>query len=418
MKLTNRSPGMLGRAAQHAMKRMPARLGIQPRAVRFSEKAFTDMIDKTATATHPESLNDAALIKKLGTLARLEEMDDYLDRENGPRKASLEWLYYRGLWRTVIETLGAGSEYIHIGRTKGYVAGFQLQKTYENEPRGRGIFPFSTLGKVVDRYVLNRPEPDNLRQRRDLLLARLKDHAAQILREQGELRYFDPAAGTGTYGLEVLDHALRNAGVKGTGSAQAVLAELLQALNQKDANALEALQARVTQGSSKTQPIRAQFRDISPYNVAKGNSLIAEKGFSDIATFERGDAFSYNALAALKESFRPNLVSVSGFWELFSDNLRVYRSIAGLYEAMAPGGVMVFTAMPRHKDIKFCAFSLRTRSLTEKDEDGDPVTHYTNMPLRTKREIEGLVRAAGFNILDSDETKDGYFTAHVAQKPA
>lgn len=415
MKVSKRTPATV--AGHPVQRRMPMRTAFKPQPLTFSEKAFTDMIDKGHGATHPETLNDAALVKKLGTLSRLEEMDDYLDRENGPRKISLEWLFYRGFWRTVIETLGAGSEYIHIGRTKGYVAGFQLQKTYENEPRGRGIFPFSTFGKMIDRYVLNRPEPENLRQRRDLLLSRLKDHAVQILRTQGELRYFDPAAGTGTYGLEVLDHALRNVGTQSAGGAQAVLAELLQALTTKDANALETLQTKLAQGGGSTQPIRAQFRDISPYNVAKGNSLIAEKGFGNMATFERGDAFNYNTLAALKDGLKPNLVSVSGFWELFSDNLRVYRSIAGIFEAMAPGGIMAFTAMPRHKDIKFCAYSLRTRSLTEKDEDGDPVTHYTNMPLRTKREIEGLVRAAGFNILDSDETKDGYFTAHVAQKP-
>ena len=64
--------------------------------------------------------------------------------------------------------------------------------------------------------------------------------------------------------------------------------------------------------------------------------MIAERG-TERARFEQGDAFDHAQLAALTP--KPTLGIVSGPYELFAENELVRRSLAGLAEAIPPGGI-------------------------------------------------------------------------------
>ncbi|MGT2433827.1 class I SAM-dependent methyltransferase family protein [Cupriavidus basilensis] len=76
----------------------------------------------------------------------------------------------------------------------------------------------------------------------------------------------------------------------------------------------------------------------------QGRALIRSKGLSDIARFEKGDAFDGDDLAALDPA--PTLAIVSGLYELFGDNAMVARSLGGLSRAVRPGGYLVYTGQP------------------------------------------------------------------------
>jgi hypothetical protein len=97
------------------------------------------------------------------------------------------------------------------------------------------------------------------------------------------------------------------------------------------------------------------LRDYSDLNAKAGTELIAAKGFSEIATFEKGDAFDRNSLANMRP--RPTIGIVSGLYELFSDNSLVRSSLQGLGAAIPQGGFLVYTNQPWHPQLEFITAS-------------------------------------------------------------
>ena len=91
------------------------------------------------------------------------------------------------------------------------------------------------------------------------------------------------------------------------------------------------------------RPQSVLLRDSSELNVRHGRALIAERQLADVVRFESGDAFDEAALAALTP--KPNLVTVSGLYELFSDNELLVRSLRGLARAIDSGGYLVYTCL-------------------------------------------------------------------------
>ncbi|HRE17490.1 MAG TPA: class I SAM-dependent methyltransferase family protein, partial [Rhodocyclaceae bacterium] len=112
---------------------------------------------------------------------------------------------------------------------------------------------------------------------------------------------------------------------------------------------LEAL----TQGP---RPEAIVLRDFSDINVKAGAELISGKGLADIARFEQGDAFDRDGVAAVQP--KPTVGIVSGLYELFADNEQVGRSLAGLAQAVEPGGYLLYTGQPWHPQLEMIARTL------------------------------------------------------------
>jgi len=146
------------------------------------------------------------------------------------------------------------------------------------------------------------------------------------------------------------------------------------------------------------------LRDYSDLNVAAGTRLIAEKGLGGIARFEAGDAFDRASLAAVQP--HPTLGIVSGLYELFPDNAMVRRSLAGLADALPPGGLLIYTNQPWHPQLELIA-----RALTS-HRGGQAWV----MRRRTQAEMDGLVADAGFRKLDQRIDEDGIFTVSLAER--
>lgn len=271
-----------------------------------------------------------------------------------PERNSLQDLRWRFV-RAGLRFGGSLSEGIRTGLETGFDSGSSLDYVYRDQALGAG-----PLGRMVDRNYLDAIGWRGIRVRRSHLHELLGEAMRRLRAAGAPVDVVDIAAGHGRYVLEAL-----------AGGADSI-----------------------------------RLRDYSDLNVRQGRALIAELGAGGVAEFEQGDAFDRAALAALTP--RPTLAIVSGLYELFPDNALVRRSLAGLGDAVAPGGYLVYTGQPWHPQLEFIA-----RALTS-HRGGEAWV----MRRRSQAEMDELVRAAGFRKLDQRIDRWGIFSVSLAQRVA
>ena len=135
-----------------------------------------------------------------------------------------------------------------------------------------------------------------------------------------------------------------------------------------------------------------------------GSALIREKKMDCVARFEKGDALDRKSLAAIRP--KATLGVVSGLYELFPDNGPVRESLAGLSDAIEPGGYLVYTGQPFHPQLEMIARTLSSH------RDHRPWI----MRRRTQGEMDQLVEAAGFRKIDQCIDEWGIFTVSLARR--
>lgn len=272
--------------------------------------------------------------------------------------ASLAAKAYWAMARFWIRVGGRWSDGIRLSLDTGFDSGSTLDYVYRNQAGGA-----TGLGRLIDRVYLDSIGWRGIRVRK-LHLERLIGEAIGRLETAATpVRVLDIAAGHGRY---ILD-------------------------------ALAARQARVE---------HVLLRDASARNVDAGRRLIAQAGMASIARFVRADAFERASLAALTP--RPTLAVVSGLYELFSDNQMVAASLAGLADAVAEGGYLIYTGQPWHPQIELIA-----RTLTS-HRHGQPWI----MRRRTQAELDQLVARAGFQKVEQFTDEWGIFTVSLGRRTA
>lgn len=290
-----------------------------------------------------------------------KEESDRLARPLSP--ASAAGIYW-GLTRAGLKFGGLLSDGVRLGHKTGFDSGSTLDYVYCNKAQGR-----FGVGPMVDRNYLDAIGWRGIRQRK-VNIEELLGVAIGSLRAAGvPVRIVDIAAGHGRY-------------------------------------VLEALAAKGINGAAAQQVQSILLRDYSDINVEQGRALIRSKGLSDIARFEKGDAFDGDDLAALDPA--PTLAIVSGLYELFGDNGMVSRSLGGLSRAVAPGGYLVYTGQPWHPQLEFIA-----RALTSHRAGSAWV-----MRRRSQAEMDELVRQAGFEKIAQRIDPWGIFTVSLARRVA
>ena len=247
------------------------------------------------------------------------------------------------------------SDGVRLGQETGFDSGSTLDYVYRNVPAGR-----TPLGRLIDSNYLGAIGWTGIRQRK-LHLEELLRRAIADRRDAGApVRIVDIAAGHGRYVLDAI-------------------------------------------AAGGPPPDAILLRDYSDRNVQQGRALITARGLEAIARFEEGDAFDRTDLAAI--SPQPTIGIVSGLYELFPDNAQVSGSLRGLADAIAPGGLLVYTGQPWHPQLELIA-----RGLTS-HRGGAWV-----MRRRTQAELDQLVAAAGFAKIEQRIDAWGIFTVSLARR--
>lgn len=260
-------------------------------------------------------------------------------------------------WASVRASLKLGgwfSDGIALGHKTGFDSGSTLDYVYRNQPHGAPL-----VGALIDRTYLNSIGWRGIRQRK-LHVQELLEQAIMALCNVGQpVRLVDIAAGHGRYVLDAV--------------------------------------------ASCSHPVESiVLRDYSDINVQDGQALIESRGLGATARFHKGDAFDRAALAAVRP--RPNLAVVSGLYELFPSNSLVSQSLAGLADAVEPGGYLIYTGQPWHPQLEMIA-----RTLTSHRQGQAWV-----MRRRTQAEMDQLVLTAGFKKIAQRVDEWGIFTVSLA----
>jgi alpha-beta hydrolase superfamily lysophospholipase/SAM-dependent methyltransferase len=256
--------------------------------------------------------------------------------------------------RAFLKTYGRLSKGIRIGWQAGFDSGSSLDYVYENRARGSML-----LGRIIDRFYLNNVAWAGIRQRKANIEKLLRE-AIELVRETGApARILDVATGQGRYVLDTL-------------------------------------------ASCADQNVTALLRDYSKSNIETGRMLAARKGLNGVV-FEEADAFDEASYESLDP--RPNIAIVSGLFELFPDNAPVRRCLEGIADRIEEGGYLIYTGQPWHPQIEMIARVLTNR-------DGEPWV----MRRRTQRELDGLVREAGFEKIRTEVGGRGIFTVSIAKR--
>jgi len=264
---------------------------------------------------------------------------------------------YWSLTRAGLRVGGTLSEGVRLGHATGFDSGSTLDYVYRNTPTG-----ITPIGRFIDRNYLESIGWTGIRQRKLHVEELLRSAIADRRAAGAPVHIVDIAAGHGRYVLDAIAK---------TGAA----------------------------------PDSILLRDYGARNVEQGMALIRERNLAAVASFKPGDAFDRASIAALQP--RPTIGIVSGLYELFGDNTLVRTSLAGLADAIAAGGLLIYTGQPWHPQLELIA-----RGLTS-HRGGAWV-----MRRRVQEELDQLVASAGFRKIDQRIDEWGIFTVSLARRIA
>jgi alpha-beta hydrolase superfamily lysophospholipase len=255
------------------------------------------------------------------------------------------------LQRVSMNSLGFLSKGISIGNKYGFDSGVTLDHVYANRAEGK-----FGIGKVIDRNYLNSIGWRGIRQRKVNMMASVQAKIDALIAENKEVVILDIAGGPARYLVEI----------------------------------------------AKVNPeVKIYVRDYQIQNVEEGRALAKEIGVENIS-YEVCDAFkmaSYENVA-----FTPNIVIVSGVFELFSDNELIGNAMQGVAQLIEKEGYLLYTGQPWHPQLEMIANVL-----------GNHQQEKWIMRRRSQYELDHLFAEHGFEKSSMLIDDWGIFTVSSAQ---
>lgn len=276
----------------------------------------------------------------------MESFQVLLKRPSKPK----EILYY--FLRKCLETFGPLSEGMSIGLKHGFDSGYSLDYIYRNKPQGRFL-----IGKFIDFLYLNSTGWRGIRHRKEHLKTVLRKTIQTLNARGAKPVILDCAAGCGRYLFETI-HELQ-------------------------------------------QPIDVHLRDINQFNLNVAQNTAKELDVQS-ATFSCIDSFNKDSYTYL--GFKPNIVIISGLFELFSDNHLLNTTLSSVKNVMQEGGYILYTGQPWHPQLEIIARVLNNH-----------MGRRWVMRTRVQAELDELIAYAGFHKLDTVIDDLGIFTVSIAQ---
>jgi len=157
--------------------------------------------------------------------------------------------------------------------------------------------------------------------------------------------------------------------------------------------------------------IELQLNDIDENSIKQSKILAKEFGINHI-THTSNDIFSISEnIESNNDSNqgvneKPNIVIISGLFELYENNALVHRVISHLFSIMQDGGYIVYTGQPWHPQLEMIGRLLNNRQ-------GERWI----MRRRVQAEIDQLISSVGFEKMDTVSDEMGIFTVSCSRKP-
>jgi len=265
----------------------------------------------------------------------------------------LKSLYY-SIFKMALKTLGSFSNGIALGLAKGFDSGPSLDYVYQNKPAGR-----FGIGILIDKIYLSSIGWKGIRIRKEILKTSLRSVVETLNAEGKRPIVLDIAAGHGRYLFECASEA--------------------------------------------SFPIDLHLRDIVPENLEGAKKVSLSLGITN-ATFSVGNAFKKEDLSQI--GIKPNVIIISGLFELFENNHLIHHSLNGLSHLLQEGGYLIYTGQPWHPQLEMIARVLNN--------------HQGNrwvMRRRIQAEMDELVTGVGLQKLDTATDGVGIFTVSISKKP-
>jgi len=307
---------------------------------------------------HQEAIDEIALFMeesfKLKAVSEIEKHIAFTQKEHdkiayGSLPLVKELNY--AMQRFSISKLGFLSKGMSIGNKYGFDSGVTLDHVYANRPEGKTF-----IGKFIDKQYINSIGWRGIRQRKTNMISALQSKINRLTTEGKKVEILDIAGGPARYLVEI---------------------------------------------AKQNPSVEIHVRDYQEQNVEEGRALAKEMEVENIS-YEVCDAFDLSSYEEV--GFTPNIVIVSGVFELFSSNALIANAMRGIAKLIEKDGYLLYTGQPWHPQLELIANVL-----------GNHQQEKWIMRRRSQYELDTLFSEHGFHKEKMLIDDWGIFTVSTAQ---
>ena len=250
-----------------------------------------------------------------------------------------------------MRTFGFLSKGISLGLKYGFDSGISLDYIYKNHANGKLL-----IGKFIDRFYLNQIGWRGVRERKKNLLSLIEEKINSLGEENAKI--LDVAGGTGNYLFDIKE---------------------------------------------KYPKIKILINEFKKSNIEVGKKVIKKNNWENIS-FINYDCFDKETYK--KINYSPNIVIISGVFELFENNKMLENTISGIAEILDKNGAVIYTGQPWHPQLKQIALVLNSHKGNGKS---------WLMRRRSEKELDSLFENYNLKKEKMLIDNDGIFTVSLAE---
>ena len=250
-----------------------------------------------------------------------------------------------------MRTFGFLSKGISLGLKYGFDSGISLDYIYKNHANGKLL-----IGKFIDRFYLNQIGWRGVRERKKNLLSLIEEKINSLGEENAKI--LDVAGGTGNYLFDIKE---------------------------------------------KYPKIKILINEFKKSNIEVGEKVIKKNNWEDIS-FINYDCFDKETYK--KINYTPNIVIISGVFELFENNKMLENTISGIAEILDKNGAVIYTGQPWHPQLKQIALVLNSHKGNGKS---------WLMRRRSEKELDSLFEKYNLKKEKMLIDNNGIFTVSLAE---
>lgn len=250
-----------------------------------------------------------------------------------------------------MRTFGFLSKGISLGLKYGFDSGISLDYIYKNQANGKLL-----IGKFIDRFYLNQIGWRGVRERKKNLLSLIEEKITSL--GEKNVKILDVAGGTGNYLFDIKE---------------------------------------------KYPKIKILINEFKKSNIEVGEEVIKKNNWENIS-FINYDCFDKETYK--KINYTPNIVIISGVFELFENNKMLENTISGIAEILNKNGAVIYTGQPWHPQLKQIALVLNSHKGNGKS---------WLMRRRSEKELDSLFENYNLKKEKMLIDNDGIFTVSLAE---